>query len=96
MFFKKYVAFHLLECKILNVLPHNLHPVHFKGKEMVINVEYNQLDPLLRATGHADGDVNDESGYSPYPGNINQVSHVILTINISSKRNRSLILFTCS
>ena len=40
---------------------------------MVINVEYNQLDPLLRATGHADGDVNDETGYSPFPGNINQV-----------------------
>jgi hypothetical protein len=40
---------------------------------MVINVEYNQLDPLLRATGHADGDVNDETGYSPYPGNINQL-----------------------
>lgn len=40
---------------------------------MVLNVEYNQLDPLLRATGHADGDVNDASGYSPYPGNINQV-----------------------
>lgn len=40
---------------------------------MVINVEYNQLDPLLRATGHPDGDVNCETGYSPYPGNINQV-----------------------
>lgn len=40
---------------------------------MVINVEYNQLDPLLRATGHPDGDVNDETGYSPFPGNINQV-----------------------
>lgn len=41
---------------------------------MVINVEYNQLDPLLRATGHSDGDVNDpETGFSPYPGNINQV-----------------------
>ena len=39
----------------------------------MINVEYNQLDPLLRATGHADGDVNDETGYSPFPGNINQV-----------------------
>jgi UDP-sugar pyrophosphorylase len=41
---------------------------------MVINVEYNQLDPLLRATGHDGGDVNDETGYSPFPGNINQVS----------------------
>lgn len=40
---------------------------------MVINVEYNQLDPLLRATGHPDGDVNDETGFSPFPGNINQV-----------------------
>ena len=41
---------------------------------MVINVEYNQLDPLLRATGHPDGDVNNcETGYSPFPGNINQV-----------------------
>lgn len=40
---------------------------------MVINVEYNQLDPLLRASGYPDGDVNCETGYSPYPGNINQV-----------------------
>eukprot|EP00249_Psilotum_nudum_P023023 c28728_g1_i2 orf=408-2345(+) len=46
---------------------------HKNGSQMVINVEYNQLDPLLRATGHADGDVNDETGYSPYPGNINQL-----------------------
>ena len=39
--------------------------------DLVINVEYNQLDPMLRgATG--DGDVNDEkTGYSPYPGNAN-------------------------
>lgn len=41
---------------------------------MVINVEYNQLDPLLRATGFPDGDVNCETGYSPFPGNINQVN----------------------
>lgn len=41
--------------------------------ERTINVEYNQLDPLLRATGHGDGDVNDETGFSPYPGNINQL-----------------------
>ncbi|KAM0000883.1 putative nucleotidyltransferase [Helianthus debilis subsp. tardiflorus] len=46
---------------------------HTDGREMVINVEYNQLDPLLRATGHPDGDVNCETGYSPYPGNINQL-----------------------
>jgi hypothetical protein len=48
---------------------------------MVINVEYNQLDPLLRATGHPDGDVNCETGYSPYPGNINQVNYLLQTDN---------------
>lgn len=45
---------------------------------MVINVEYNQLDPLLRGSGHPDGDVNDESGFSPYPGNINQVNKCLV------------------
>lgn len=43
------------------------------GDERTINVEYNQLDPLLRASGSPDGDVNDDSGYSPFPGNINQL-----------------------
>jgi len=36
-----------------------------------VNVEYNQLDPLLRATVSKDGDVPDSTGFSPYPGNIN-------------------------
>jgi UDP-sugar pyrophosphorylase len=39
-----------------------------------INVEYNQLEPLLRSTEEfKEGDVNAESGYSPFPGNINQL-----------------------
>lgn len=39
-----------------------------------MNVEYNQLDPLLRSTEEfKDGDVNDASGFSPFPGNINQL-----------------------
>lgn len=46
---------------------------HADGRSMVINVEYNQLDPLLRATEFPDGDVNCETGYSPFPGNINQL-----------------------
>uniref|UniRef100_A0A1J3GFT1 UTP-monosaccharide-1-phosphate uridylyltransferase n=1 Tax=Noccaea caerulescens TaxID=107243 RepID=A0A1J3GFT1_NOCCA len=46
---------------------------HADGRSMVINVEYNQLDPLLRASGFPDGDVNCETGYSPFPGNINQL-----------------------
>ncbi|KAJ9540415.1 hypothetical protein OSB04_026921 [Centaurea solstitialis] len=54
---------------LVGLYPNNM----TSGREMVINVEYNQLDPLLRATGHPDGDVNSETGYSPYPGNINQL-----------------------
>jgi len=43
------------------------------SQQRTINVEYNQLDPLLRATSYPDGDINDESGFSPFPGNINQL-----------------------
>lgn len=40
----------------------------------MINVEYNQLDPLLRSQGDCKGDVADPStGYSPYPGNANNL-----------------------
>lgn len=39
---------------------------------VTVNVEYNVLDPLLKAVGS--GDVDDaRTGYSPYPGNINQL-----------------------
>ncbi|KAF6157578.1 hypothetical protein GIB67_037151, partial [Kingdonia uniflora] len=46
---------------------------HTDGRTMVINVEYNQLDPLLRANGYVDRDVKCETGYSPFPGNIIQL-----------------------
>lgn len=39
--------------------------------DLTINVEYNQLDPLLRATVSPEGDVPDERGFSRFPGNIN-------------------------
>lgn len=43
-------------------------------KSLVINVEYNQLDPLLSSQGDCKGDVPDPStGYSPYPGNANNL-----------------------
>lgn len=44
---------------------------HSDGRGLTINVEYNQLDPLLRATVNKEGDVPDKDGHSPYPGNIN-------------------------
>ncbi len=40
-------------------------------KELTLNVEYNQLDPLLRATVSPEGDVPNEQGFSMFPGNIN-------------------------
>ena len=49
------------------------------GKELTLNVEYNQLDPLLRATVSPEGDVPDAQGFSIFPGNIN-----ILIIKASS------------
>lgn len=39
--------------------------------DLTINVEYNQLDPLLRATVSPEGDVPDARGFSRFPGNIN-------------------------
>lgn len=41
---------------------------HKDGRVQIVNVEYNQLDPLLRAEVNPEGDVPDASGFSPYPG----------------------------
>ena len=45
------------------------------GQAQTVNVEYNQIDALLKATVDPRGDVAPEggNGYSPYPGSINQV-----------------------
>lgn len=44
------------------------------GSGMTVNVEYNQLEPLLVASGFPEGDANDPAtGFSPFPGNINQL-----------------------
>ena len=39
-------------------------------KEMTINVEYNQLNSLLKES-HLAGDIAGANGYSPFPGNTN-------------------------
>lgn len=47
---------------------------HEDGHEITINVEYNYIDSLLRATVSPDeGDVNGSDGYSAFPGNMNQL-----------------------
>ena len=51
-----------------------------KGQtELTLNVEYNQLDPLLRATVSPAGDVPNAQGFSMFPGNIN-----VLVIKMAS------------
>lgn len=63
-----------------------------KGEtELTLNVEYNQLDPLLRATISPEGDVPNEQGHSLFPGNIN-----VLVIRLASyvrilERTRGII-----
>eukprot|EP00388_Colpodella_angusta_P010980 GDKJ01028354.1.p1 GENE.GDKJ01028354.1~~GDKJ01028354.1.p1 ORF type:complete len:620 (+),score=192.87 GDKJ01028354.1:33-1892(+) len=41
------------------------------GTSMTINVEYNQLSPLLKSQGQADVAADKETGYSAFPGNTN-------------------------
>lgn len=41
------------------------------SKEIVINVEYNQLDSLLKAKWNKEGDIPNEKGFSYFPGNTN-------------------------
>jgi UDP-sugar pyrophosphorylase len=44
---------------------------HNDRPDLTLNVEYNQLDPLLRATVSPEGDVPNEQGFSLFPGNVN-------------------------
>ena len=48
---------------------------HQSGKAQTANVEYNQIDALLKATVEPRGDVAGPGpdGFSPYPGSINQL-----------------------
>ena len=43
------------------------------GDAVTANVEYNQIDALLRSTVEPKGDVAGSDGFSPFPGSINQI-----------------------
>ena len=47
------------------------------GSSMTVNVEYNQLEPMLLASGFPEGDSNGPDGFSLFPGNINQLIFAI-------------------
>ena len=55
-------------------------------------MEYIQLDPLLRSTKEfKSGDVNDASGYSPFPGNINQLVFHLESYNKVLERTQGVM-----
>ena len=47
--------------------------IYKDGRTVTANTEYNQLGALLKAMGRVEGDVADETGFSPFPGNTNQL-----------------------
>lgn len=62
------------------------------GELRTINVEYNQLDSMLRSSGHVDGDTNDHTtGFSPYPGNINQLVFKLDPYVVALERTKGLM-----
>lgn len=47
---------------------------YLSSKKITVNIEYNQLDTILRSCGYPDGDVDDDDkGRSIFPGNTNQL-----------------------
>ena len=44
-----------------------------EGADITINVEYNQLESLLKAKWNPEGDVPNAQGYSHFPGNTNSL-----------------------
>jgi len=57
---------------------------------LTINVEYSQLDPLLKATPTG-GDVADASGFSPYPGNINILVLKVPTMDTVLEKTHGIV-----
>eukprot|EP00912_Choanoflagellata_sp_UC4_P002300 UC4_evm2s1447 len=49
------------------------------GSSLTMNVEYNQLDAVLRATIQPQGDINESNGLSRFPANTNQLIFSIPT-----------------
>jgi UDP-sugar pyrophosphorylase len=61
------------------------------GSSLTVNVEYNQLEPMLKSSGYPEGDVNGADGFSPFPGNINQLIFAIPAYVDVLKRTGGLV-----
>lgn len=62
-----------------------------EGEELVINVEYNQLGPLLKDKWNPKGDVADEKGYSFFPGNTNTLLFKIPEMAKNLEKSKGVI-----
>ena len=60
-------------------------------QKITINIEYNQLEPLLINTWNSNGDIPDEDGYSHFPGNINVLIFKVSTYLDTLDRTGGLI-----
>lgn len=64
----------------------------FRSNTDTGSVEYNQLDPLLRANGYRNGDQNDKNtGFSPFPGNINQLLFDLAAYDETLQKTKGLM-----
>ena len=70
-------------CKLID----QTNPAH----EVVINVEYNQLDSLLIAKWNEKGDVPNERGYSFFPGNTNTLVFKLAEYVANLNRTKGVI-----
>ena len=61
------------------------------SKEIVINVEYNQLDSLLKAKWNKEGDIPNEKGYSFFPGNTNTLIYKLPEYVANLERTKGVI-----
>lgn len=62
-----------------------------ENQKITINVEYNQLEPLLKETWNKFGDVPDEDGNSYFPGNINVLIFKVETYLATLDRTSGLV-----
>lgn len=60
-------------------------------KSITINVEYNQLDSLLKSKYNKDGDVANNEGYSDFPGNTNILCIMIEPYSKTLDKTKGLV-----
>ena len=61
------------------------------GEQLILNVEYNQLDALLKEKWNKNGDISNKDGYSFFPGNTNTLVFKISEYVRTLEKSRGVI-----